>query len=55
MLERRRFKQDRTLRDRQAYDPRKETAELSPGARRDAILQDLRHDWIDSPERRPPR
>jgi hypothetical protein len=34
-------------------DPRKETAELSTGARRDAILQDLRHDWVDSPERSP--
>jgi hypothetical protein len=54
VLEHRRFKQDRTLRDRQAHDLREETAEPSPGARRHAILQDLRHDWADSPELQPP-
>ena len=44
MLMGRLFKQSRTLQDTQA-DLREEAAELSSGAERGGILQDLRHDW----------
>ena len=49
-----RFKQSRTLQDKQAYDLREKDGELPPRAERGAILQDLRHDWADSPELQPP-
>jgi hypothetical protein len=44
-----RFKQSRTLLGRQAYDLSEEVAELPPAAERGAILQDLPHDWANSP------